>query len=224
LKMAEKRGILAQIGHVERFNPAFLAVQKLTKFSPMFIESHRLAGFSPRGTDVSVVLDLMIHDLDLVLSMVKSRVKKVSASGVAVVSATPDIANARVEFENGCVANFTASRISLKQMRKMRLFQPDGYFSLDFLEKTAQIVRIFDPESVDLPASDRLMELETGRGKRLILAEQPEISENNAIKSELEAFADCLETSKIPSVSLADGLAALELAHRILGEISKRKI
>lgn len=134
IKLAQEFKVKAQVGHVERFNPALLALEDM-ELNPMFIEAHRLAVFNPRGTDVSVILDLMIHDLDIVLSIVKSEVKFISASGVAVASETPDIANARIEFENGCVANLTASRISLKQMRKVRLFQKDAYISLDFLEK-----------------------------------------------------------------------------------------
>ena len=221
LEMAARAGVIGQVGHVERFNPAFLAVKNLD-LGPMFIESHRLSAFQPRGTDVSVILDLMIHDLDLILKMVKSPVTSVSASGVAVLSDTPDIANARVEFENGCVANLTASRISLKQMRKMRVFQPDAYISLDFLEKNAQIVRLFEPESPDLPVADHFMELDTPRGKRLMLAEQPETQPVNAIKMELQTFGESIWARSAPLVTLGDGLAALELAHRILEEINFR--
>jgi predicted dehydrogenase len=222
VELANRAGIVGQVGHVERFNPAFLSVKNLD-LRPMFIESHRLSAFQPRGTDVSVILDLMIHDLDLVLSMVKSAVKTVSASGVAVLSDTPDIANARIEFENGCVANLTASRISMKQMRKMRLFQPDAYISLDFLEKNAQIVRLFEPESPDLPVSDNFMEFETPRGKRLLLAEQPENVAVNAIKMELETFGQSIQFGTPPPVPFSDGLAALELAHQILAEINFRQ-
>lgn len=221
VELSARAGIVGQVGHVERFNPAFLAVKNLD-LAPMFIETHRLSAFQPRGTDVSVILDLMIHDLDLILKMVKSPVESVSASGVAVLSDTPDIANARVEFENGCVANLTASRISLKQMRKMRLFQPDAYISLDFLEKNAQIVRLFDPESQNLPDAEHFMELDTPRGKRLMLAEQPETQPVNAIKMELQSFAESIRTRSEPLVTLGDGLAALELAHRILNEINFR--
>ncbi len=221
VELANRAGVLGQVGHVERFNPAFLAVNDLD-LRPMFIETHRLSAFKPRGTDVSVILDLMIHDLDLILKMVKSPVASVSASGVAVLSDTPDIANARVEFENGCVANLTASRISLKQMRKMRLFQPDAYISLDFLEKNAQIVRLFEPDSPDLPDAEHFMELDTPRGKRLMLAEQPETRPGNAIKMELQAFGERIRAQSEPLVTLGDGLAALELAHRILAEINFR--
>ncbi len=221
VELSNQKRVVGQVGHVERFNPAFLAVNALG-LAPMFIESHRLAAFQPRGTDTSVVLDLMIHDLDLILTMVKSPVEKVSASGVAVLSDSPDIANARVEFANGCVANLTASRISLKQMRKLRLFQPDAYISLDFLEKQAQIVRLFSPTDPKLPPADHFMELDTPRGKRLLLAEQPESPPVNAIKLELESFARSIEARTSPPVTLGDGLAALELAHRIVAEINFR--
>ncbi|HAB28202.1 MAG TPA: oxidoreductase, partial [Xanthomarina gelatinilytica] len=133
-ELLAQHNIRGQVGHVERFNPAYLAVKDQI-VNPMFIETHRLAEFNPRGTDVPVVLDLMIHDIDIILSVVKSKVKNVYASGVSVISDTPDIANARLEFENGCVANLTASRISLKNMRKSRFFQKDAYISVDFLEK-----------------------------------------------------------------------------------------
>jgi hypothetical protein len=189
----------------------------------MFIEGHRLAAFQPRGTDVSVILDLMIHDLDLVLHLVKSPVKKVSASGVAVLSNTPDIANARIEFAIGCVANLTASRISLKQMRKMRLFQQDHYLSLDFLEKNAQIVRLYAQDADNLPPQDQLMEFETNAGKKWLQLQMPEAAPVNAIEAELQAFHTAIETSQPPVVTLADGVAALKLAHQILKEIAVRK-
>ena len=163
IALAQKHNVVVQVGHVERFNPAMLAVQHIP-MNPMFVEAHRLAMFNPRGTDVPVVLDLMIHDLDIVLSLVKSKVKYVSANGVPVVSDTPDIANARVEFENGCVANFTASRISMKQMRKVRLFQKDAYISLDFLKKESQILRMFGEKNK--PNDGEYMELETPNGHK----------------------------------------------------------
>lgn len=220
LKLAEKHGVKVQVGHVERFNPAFTALGGM-KLSPMFIEGHRLATFQPRGTEVSVILDLMIHDLDLILHLVKSPVKKVSASGVAVLSNTPDIANARIEFENGCVANLTASRISLKQMRKMRLFQPDHYLSLDFLEKNAQIVRLFATDAPDLPPTDNLMEFDTQAGKKWLQLSMPEAAPVNAIQQELETFYQAIESNTTPVVSLQDGFDALKLAHQILKEIEK---
>ncbi|HNE28908.1 MAG TPA: Gfo/Idh/MocA family oxidoreductase [Saprospiraceae bacterium] len=221
LQLAEKQGVKVQVGHVERFNPAFQAMQGVQS-NPMFIEGHRLAAFSPRGTDVSVILDLMIHDLDLILQLTNSPVKHVSASGVAVLSHTPDIANARIEFANGCVANLTASRISLKQMRKMRIFQPFAYISLDFLDKTAQIVQLFAPDASNLPPQDQLMEFDTPGGKKWLHMQMPETAPVNAIQRELETFYDSIVQDSTPVVSLSDGLKALELAHRILKEVEKR--
>ncbi len=219
--LSHQHGIKVQVGHVERFNPALLALEDM-QLDPMFIEAHRLAVFNPRGTDVSVILDLMIHDLDIVLSMVKSPVKFISASGVVVVSDSPDIANARIEFENGCVANLTASRISLKQMRKVRLFQRDAYISLDFLEKQAQIVRLFEADAPNLPADANLMELDTNQGKKMIHAYMPEIEPVNAIKMELVTFAQSIEQNKTPRVPIEDGYNALKVAQDILEEIERR--
>ncbi len=220
LDASRKKGVRVQVGHVERFNPAFLALDD-TPLQPMFIEAHRLATFNPRGTDVSVILDLMIHDLDIVLSLVPSPVRHVSASGVAVLSDTPDISNARIEFENGCVANLTASRMSLKQMRKVRLFQRDAYISLDFLEKNAQIVRMYDKAS-NPPNADQMMELPTPQGEKLIHIEMPEIEPTNAIKMELESLAESIREERSPKVGIEDGYRALEVAYRILAEIENR--
>ncbi len=216
---AKKHGVTAQVGHVERFNPAMLAVRDVA-MHPMFIEAHRLANFNPRGTDVPVVLDLMIHDIDIVLSLVRSPVKSVSASGVAVVSDSPDIANARIEFENGCVANLTASRISMKQMRKVRLFQKDAYISLDFLEKSAQVVRMHEPglEPTGIPS----FELETPGGTKVISMEMPPAEPVNAIREELKALATSVLRSEKTAVTLEDGAAALEVAWRVMEEISER--
>ena len=212
--------LMIQVGHVERFNPAFLALANVP-LQPMFIEAHRLATFNPRGTDVSVVLDLMIHDLDIVLSVVSSPLKSVSASGVAVVSHTPDICNARLEFENGCVANLTASRISLKQMRKVRLFQKDAYISLDFLDKQAQIIRLFDEATAaTLPPEANLMPLETADGTtKMIQILMPDIAPTNAIKMELETFANSILLGSPVRVKLSDGLRALEVAYRIIEQL-----
>ena len=221
LQLCREYGVKAQVGHVERFNPALLALDNMP-LAPMFIEAHRLAVFNPRGTDVSVILDLMIHDLDIVLSLVKSKVKSVSASGVPVVSETADICNARIEFENGCVANLTASRISLKQMRKLRLFQKDAYISLDFLDKEAQVVRLFDRES-ESPSTDNLLELETPHGKKFIHLSMPQIEPVNAIKMELEAFAESIVQNKRPILSIEDGYEALKLAHQIIDEMGRRQ-
>ncbi len=211
--LASQQHVKGQVGHVERFNPAFKAV-KDTIDSPMFIESHRLAEFNPRGTDVPVVLDLMIHDIDIILSVVKSNVKCVHASGVAVISETPDIANARIEFENGCVANLTASRISLKNMRKTRFFQKDAYISVDFLEKKSEVVKMKDvPENPD----EFAMILQNAEGiKKQIYFENPSIQPNNAILDELETFADAIKNDTRPIVTLADGTKALRVAHQII--------
>ncbi len=219
--LSREYGVKVQVGHVERFNPAMLALEA-ENLAPMFVEAHRLAMFNPRGTDVSVILDLMIHDLDILLSLVHSPVKFISASGVAVVSDTPDIANARIEFENGCVANLTASRISLKQMRKVRLFQKDAYISLDFLTKEAQVVRLYDKGAPDTPPGMPMMELETSQGAKLIQVSSPPIEPVNAIKMELETLADSVTRNLRPKVSIEDGYEALQLAHRIIAEIERR--
>ncbi len=221
LAHAQRTGGTVQVGHVERFNPAFRAVQD-AHLRPMFIEAHRLSVFQPRGTDVSVVLDLMIHDLDLVLHLVDSPVRVLSAGGVAVLSKTPDIANVRIEFENGCIANLTASRISLKQMRKMRLFQQDTYISLDFLEKQAQTIRLFDQDDTQLPPMEQLMEFETQEGKKWLQLQMPEIAPANAIEEELRSFARAIQTKTPPPVTLLDGVRAVNLAHQILEQIDNR--
>jgi predicted dehydrogenase len=205
--------VKGQVGHVERFNPAFAAVRD-SIHNPMFIETHRLAEFNPRGTDVPVVLDLMIHDIDAILSVVGSEVKKISASGVAVISNSPDIANARIVFENGCVANLTASRISLKNMRKSRFFQKDAYISVDFLEKKVEVVRMKDaPES---PGEfDMILQNAEGE-KKQIYFENPEIVTNNAIKDELDSFADTITQDKEAVVSLQEGANALKVALQVI--------
>jgi len=221
LAARQKHDVKVQVGHVERFNPALLALEN-TKLAPMFIEAHRLAVFNPRGTDVSVILDLMIHDLDIVLSLVDSEVKGVHASGVSVVSDSPDIANVRLEFENGCVANLTASRISMKQMRKVRLFQPDAYISLDFLEKNSQVIRLYDEGSPDLPTDANLMDLQTPKGKKHIHIDMPQTEPVNAIQLELETFAESILQNKKPKVSIDDGYRALKMAHEIIKTIEAR--
>ncbi|TYA71578.1 Gfo/Idh/MocA family protein [Seonamhaeicola marinus] len=212
-KLLAEHNLRGQVGHVERFNPAFLAVKDDIN-TPMFIETHRLAEFNPRGTDVPVVLDLMIHDIDIVLSLVKSKVKHVSASGVSVISDTPDIANARLEFENGCVANLTASRISLKNMRKARFFQKDAYISVDFLEKKCEVVKMKDaPET----PGDFDMILQNAEGvKKQIYFDNPDITQNNAILDELETFADAINNNTTPIVTLHDGTEALRVANQII--------
>lgn len=214
IALAAERNVKGQVGHVERFNPAFTATRSMIE-NPMFIETHRLAEFNPRGTDVPVVLDLMIHDIDVILSVVKSEVKSVSASGVSVISDTPDIANARIEFENGCVANLTASRISLKNMRKTRFFQKDAYISVDFLEKKCEVVKMKDAPEVP---GDFDMILQNAEGvKKQIYFANPEVAQNNAILDELESFADAINHDTTPIVTLEDGTRALEVAYRIIG-------
>src|SRR5204863_808129 len=180
VKLAEESGVKFQVGHVERFNPAFLAIRD-TPLNPMFIEVHRLAQFNPRGTEVSVILDLMIHDIDIILSIVKSDVKNISASGVGVMTETPDIANVRIEFNNGCVANLTSSRISMKKMRKMRLFQKDAYIGIDFLEKKTEIIKLRSEEDKDAFTFD----IDTPSGNKTLSIINPETKPVNAIKEEL---------------------------------------
>lgn len=219
IDLSIEAGVKVQVGHVERFNPAFMAARPFIG-QPMFIETHRLAQFNPRGTDVPVILDLMIHDLDIVLSLVDADIRKVSASGVAVVSDTPDIANARVEFDNGCVANLTASRISMKNMRKTRFFQRDAYISVDFLEKTTEIIRMqgVDPDNVDPLAM--ILDLGEGKQPKQIMFDKPIIEPINAIMTELEHFAIAIETNTTPIVTINDGYAALDLAHRIMRKMN----
>ena len=213
LKVVEANNVQGQVGHVERFNPAFMAVRDKID-NPMFIEAHRLAEFNPRGTDVPVVLDLMIHDIDAILSVVDSPVKNVYASGVSVISETPDIANARIEFENGCVANLTASRISMKKMRKARFFQRDAYISVDFLEKKCEVVKMKDaPKNPD----DFAMVLTNAEGvKKQIYFDNPEVDTNNAILDELETFAIAIEQKTEPVVTLSQGTNALKVAMQII--------
>ncbi|UEG48819.1 Gfo/Idh/MocA family oxidoreductase [Ferruginibacter lapsinanis] len=215
VKLAKEANIKFQVGHVERFNPAFLALKE-HNLKPMFIEVHRLAQFNPRGTDVSVILDLMIHDIDIILSLVKSNVKFISANGVAVMSDTPDIANVRIEFDNGCVANLTSSRISMKKMRKMRLFQKDAYIGIDFLEKKTEIIKLNSPEDKNVFTFD----IETNNGKKTIAIANPIIEDGNAIKMELEEFKKAIEDNTDPIVSVVDGYRAMEVAHLILEKIN----
>lgn len=213
--LVAQNNVKGQVGHVERFNPAFKAVRDQID-KPMFIESHRLAEFNPRGTDVPVVLDLMIHDIDIILSVVNSKVKNISASGVSVISETPDIANARIEFVNGCVANLTASRISLKNMRKTRFFQKDAYISVDFLEKKCEVVKMKD---APLSPGDFDMILQNAEGvKKQIYFDNPEVSNNNAILDELESFADAINNNTKPIVTLHDGTEALRVATMIIDQ------
>ncbi|SHM02848.1 Predicted dehydrogenase [Chitinophaga jiangningensis] len=216
VKLVEEANIKFQVGHVERFNPAFIAL-KGYQLNPMFIEVHRLAEFNPRGTDVSVILDLMIHDIDIILSIVKSTISRISASGVAVMSDTPDIANVRIEFHNGCVANLTSSRISLKKMRKMRFFQKDAYIGIDFLDKKSEIIKLKTPEDEGLFTLD----IETNSGKKTIAIDNPEVKQTNAIRMELEMFRDAILHNTPVAVTAVDGLQAVDVAHQILHKINK---
>lgn len=212
--LASKKHVQGQVGHVERFNPAFKSVKGMIT-SPMFIESHRLCEFNPRGTDVPVVLDLMIHDIDIVLSVVDSPVKNIHASGVTIISKTPDIANARIEFENGCVANLTASRVSMKNMRKSRFFQKDAYISVDFLEKKSEVVKM---KTISKDFSDQYaIVLKNAEGiKKQLYFENPKINPTNAILDELESFASAIQNKTLPIVTLTQGAAALRVAQQII--------
>jgi len=214
IQLSKEANVKVQVGHVERFNPAFLAARDYCS-GPMFIETHRLAQFNPRGTDVSVVLDLMIHDIDVILSVVKSNIKRISASGVAVVSDSPDIANARIEFDNGCVANLTASRISMKNMRKSRFFQKDAYISVDFLDKKVDVIRLKNIEGQADPLAVTI-DLGPGKGSKQIYFENPKTQTTNAIKMELEMFAESITNNTTPIVSADDGYKALDVAYRII--------
>ncbi|UUV20959.1 Gfo/Idh/MocA family protein [Paenimyroides aestuarii] len=218
IELAKEFNVKGQVGHVERFNPAFMAVKDKIH-NPMFIETHRLAEFNPRGTDVPVVLDLMIHDIDAILSVVKSPVKNIHATGTAVISDSPDIANARIEFENGCVANITSSRISMKNMRKARFFQKDAYISVDYLDKICEVVKMKDaPET---PGDFDLI-LQNAEGvKKQIYFDNPSVPSNNAILDELETFANAINTNTTPIVTLEDGTEALRIAHRIINCFGK---
>ncbi|WP_339658846.1 Gfo/Idh/MocA family oxidoreductase [Flavobacterium frigidarium] len=218
IALAKEYNVKGQVGHVERFNPGFIASKDMID-KPMFIETHRLAEFNPRGTDVPVVLDLMIHDIDVILSVVKSKVKNISASGVSVISDTPDIANARIEFENGCVANLTASRISMKNMRKTRFFQKDAYISVDFLEKKCEVVKMKDAPEVP---GDFDMILQNAEGvKKQIYFSNPEVEQNNAILDELETFADAITNNTTPVVTLEQATDALKVAYQIIDCFNK---
>ena len=216
IALTTEADVKVQVGHVERFNPAFIAAQPFFDH-PMFIETHRLAQFNPRGTDVPVVLDLMIHDIDIVLSVVKSNIKKISASGASVFSDTPDIANARIEFDNGCVANLTASRMSLKTMRKSRFFQRDAYIAVDFLEKNAEIVRMEDAVE---PIDPLAVTIDLGsKGTKIIQFEKPKVSEINSIGEELRAFLDSINNNTQTAVSIEEGYNALSVAYQIMDKM-----
>jgi len=214
--LAHEAKVKVQVGHIERFNPAFVAVKGSFE-QVMFVETHRLAEFNPRGTDVSVVLDLMIHDIDIVLSVVKANLRKVSASGVSVISDTPDICNARLEFDNGSVANLTASRISLKNMRKSRFFQKNAYITVDFLEKSSQLVQMKDVDPNDPFAV--VIDPKNGKEPKQLLFDKPEVPATNALRDELQSFARCIQNDSKPVVTVEDGYEAIQVAHQILEQL-----
>ena len=214
--MAMEKGIIGQVGFVERYNEAFISCRKFIK-NPKFIESHRLSDFNPRGTDVSVIMDLMIHDIDIILSINKSNIKKIDASGVSIISSTPDIANARLEFEDGCIANLTSSRISLKKMRKTRIFQEDAYISINFLEKEFQVVKIRDKYECEVENS-LIVKNNLGEEK-VIFFENPKVQSINSIEAELNDFYGSIKFKSDSKVSLNDGIKALEVAEEIMRQL-----
>lgn len=216
LKLAVESNLKFQVGHVERFNPAFVALKNYS-LEPMFIEVHRLSQFNPRGTDVSVILDLMIHDIDIILHLVKSNVSYISANGVVVLSETPDIANVRIEFDNGCVANLTSSRISMKKMRKMRLFQKDAYIGIDFLEKKTEIIS----QNTTTDKNVFTFDIDTDKGKKTVAIANPNVADTNAMKEELLAFKNAIINNTQTAVTVLDGFRAMEVAHQILDKINK---
>ena len=215
-KLAKEGNIIGQVGFVERYNQAFISCREFID-KPKFIESHRLSDFNPRGTDVSVIMDLMIHDIDIILNINQSKVKKIDASGVSIISSTPDIANARIEFENGCIANLTSSRISLKKMRKTRIFQDNAYISINFLEKDFQVVKIRDKDTND---NENSLVIKNNLGQeKVIFFENPEINEINSIEAELNDFFNSIKNKSESKVSLHDGLMALEVAEEIMSQL-----
>lgn len=220
IAIAELKGICAQVGYVERFNPAFIAAKEFG-LQPLFIESHRLSEFNPRGSDVSVILDLLIHDIDVILSLVDSKIISIQASGVSIISAQPDIANARIEFENGCVANLTASRISIRKERKMRIFQHEAYILIDFLHK---VTECFSINALDEELNPFSFIIDTGAEKKIVKMDKPEIIPTNAIRTELEAFLNAIQ-SKVPTpVSLTDGYKSMVVAFEIINQIKDKEI
>lgn len=221
IAMAERSNLKIQVGHIERFNPAILSIEKYN-LCPLFIESHRLDQFKPRGVEVAVVLDLMIHDIDIILSLIKSPIASVEANGVAIISDTLDIANARITFQNGSVANVTSSRISQKKMRKMRIFQKDAYISVDFQQGLSEVFRLADENEKKVEMSVSLGQIEKAKQKKNIVYEQPEVKEINALKYEIELFSNSVLNDTTPVVSAYDGLRALEVADLIMQKINKQ--
>ncbi len=219
VNMVKEAGVKLQVGHVERYNPAYLSIKDL-HLKPMFIEVHRLAQFNPRGTEVSVIMDLMIHDIDIVLKLVNSAIKNIYASGVSVLTDTPDIANVRIEFTNGCVANLTSSRISMKRMRKMRIFQKDAYIGIDFLEKKSEVIHLGTEAEA---TTDFAFDIETKEGAKSIVISNPEVVQVNAIKEELLAFKKSIEENMPTEISEIEGFLAMEVAHTIIEKIGNNR-
>jgi predicted dehydrogenase len=225
VSIAKAKNLIIQVGHIERFNPAFKAIENL-ELEPKFIESHRLAQFDPRGTDVAVILDLMIHDLDLILTLVKSQVERIEAAAVSVISDSEDIANARLTFENGCVANVTSSRISARPLRKMRLFQKNSYISLDFLQRSVEIYKLVDADFVLPKGKERktvVGNIPTGEVGKTIIYEKPEIKAEDMLTSEIESFLNAVKNKTHPEVSGEDGKRALAVALEIVNKAKEHR-
>jgi predicted dehydrogenase len=212
-----QRNLVGRVGHVERYNPAFMAAAQSGLDSPMFIEAHRLAPFNIRGLDVPVVMDLMIHDIDIILSMVKSEVDHIEANGVGVAGQSADICNARITFKNRAVANLTASRISLKQMRKLRLFQRDQYMAIDFLNHEVQVVKLLHEEPADMMS----MKMDLPDGARYIAADNPDVKRHNAIEEELREFCEAINHRSVSGVTFLEGAKAVDVAYKIMEQITK---
>lgn len=223
VELADSLNLKIQVGHIERFNPALVSMEKYIN-DPKFIQTDRLAQFNPRGTDVAVVLDLMIHDIDIILSLIKSKVENIEASGVAVVSDNLDIANARILFENGAVANVTASRISQKKMRKMRIFQRDGYIALDFVTGVSEVYSLLPVDQKVKEGFISFGEIGVGDKKKRLVYEQPEQKEINALEYELQLFVNSVINKEKPVVTGNDGLRALRVAKIIIDKIESSKV
>jgi len=219
ISLAEEKNLTLQVGHIERFNPAFQAIRGMN-LEPKFIESHRLAPFVPRGTDVAVILDLMVHDIDLILSLVKDKIRSIEAAGVPVVSESEDIANARITFEKGCVANITVSRISAKPMRKLRVFQKDTYISMDLLKKKVEIYRLVDAGKVEEQEETVVGKIPLESGKS-ILYQTPEVTDQDMLTSEIKSFLAAVREKSRPQVSGEDGKRALGVALEIVKKITE---
>jgi len=218
LKKAKKVNKIIQVGHIERFNPGFLALKKINP-NPKFIEVHRLAPFNPRGNDVPVILDLMIHDLDIIISLLGNKIKDIKANGVSVVSKSIDIANVRLEFLNGCIVNLTASRISQKEMRKMRLFSNKSYITIDFKEKTLEEYNVDDFKPVD-EKNKKVFKI-GNENKKYIIYNKPKIIKNDALKAELKHFVNSIQNKTHPETDGESATEALDLALNIQSIIDK---